>query len=61
MGGVYRFLKSTIVGGLVVLVPVTILGAVLAWAIPMVEGESSSDAGAFQVRKSISTYGQARD
>jgi uncharacterized membrane protein len=35
MRGVSRFLKSTIVGGLVVLVPVTVLGAVLAWAIPM--------------------------
>ncbi len=35
MRGVYRFLKSTIVGGLVVLVPVTVLAAVLAWVIPM--------------------------
>jgi uncharacterized membrane protein len=35
MSGVYRFLKSTIVGGMVVLVPVTVLGAVIAWVIPM--------------------------
>jgi uncharacterized membrane protein len=35
MGGVYRFLKSTIIGGLVVLVPVTVLGAVLAWVLPI--------------------------
>src|ERR1700722_9132372 len=35
MRSVYRFLKSTIVGGLVVLVPVTVLGAVIAWVIPM--------------------------
>ena len=35
MRGIYRFLKSTIIGGLVVLVPVAVLGAVLAWAIPL--------------------------
>ena len=35
MRGFYRFLKSTILGGLVVLVPVAVLGAVLAWAIPL--------------------------
>ena len=35
MRGIYRFLKSTIVGGLVVLVPVAVLGGVLAWAIPI--------------------------
>jgi uncharacterized membrane protein len=35
MRGIYRFLKSTIIGGLVVLVPVAVLGAVLAWAIPI--------------------------
>jgi uncharacterized membrane protein len=33
MRGVYRFLKSTIVGGLVVLVPVAVLGGVVAWAV----------------------------
>ncbi len=36
MRGFYRFLKSTILGGLVVLVPVAVLGAVLAWAIPLI-------------------------
>lgn len=35
MRGIYRFLKSTIVGGLVILVPVAVLGGVLAWAIPI--------------------------
>jgi uncharacterized membrane protein len=35
MRGILRFLKSTILGGLVVLVPVTVLSAVLAWIIPM--------------------------
>lgn len=32
MRGVYRFLKSTILGGLVVLVPLIVVGAVVAWA-----------------------------
>jgi uncharacterized membrane protein len=31
--GVYRFLKSTILGGLVVLVPVVVLGALAVWAV----------------------------
>jgi uncharacterized membrane protein len=32
MSGVYRFLKSTILGGLVILVPLIVLLAILAWA-----------------------------
>jgi hypothetical protein len=35
MRGIYRFLKSTIIGGLVVLVPLAVLGGILAWAIPI--------------------------
>ncbi len=35
MRGFYRFLKSTVLGGLVVLVPVAVLGGVIAWAIPL--------------------------
>ena len=33
MLGVYRFLKSTLLGGLVVLVPVVVLSAVIGWTI----------------------------
>jgi uncharacterized membrane protein len=33
MQGVYRFLKSTIIGGLVVLVPVVVLGALVVWVV----------------------------
>jgi uncharacterized membrane protein len=33
MRGLYRFLKATILGGLVVLVPVVVLGAIIGWAI----------------------------
>jgi uncharacterized membrane protein len=33
MRGVYRFLKSTILGGLVVLVPVVVIGAIVVWAL----------------------------
>ena len=33
MQGIYRFLKSTIIGGLVVLVPVVVLGAIVAWVV----------------------------
>lgn len=32
MGGIYRFLRSTILGGLVVLLPLIALGAILIWA-----------------------------
>ncbi len=32
MRSVYRFLKATIIGGLVVMVPVVALGAILVWA-----------------------------
>jgi uncharacterized membrane protein len=32
MRGIYRFLKSTVLGGLVVLVPVVVLGAIVLWA-----------------------------
>jgi uncharacterized membrane protein len=33
MRGIYRFLKSTMIGGLVVLVPVVVLGAIAIWAV----------------------------
>jgi uncharacterized membrane protein len=33
MRGVYRFLKATILGGLVVLVPLVLLGAIVGWAV----------------------------
>jgi uncharacterized membrane protein len=33
MQAIYRFLKSTIIGGLVVLVPVVVLGAIVAWVV----------------------------
>ena len=33
MRGTYRFLKSTILGGLVVLVPVVVLGAIVVWVV----------------------------
>ena len=33
MRGVYRFLKSTILGGLVVLLPLIVVGALVAWAV----------------------------
>src|ERR1700734_3366789 len=33
MQSVYRFLKATTIGGLVVMVPVVALGAILVWAI----------------------------
>jgi uncharacterized membrane protein len=32
MQGIYRFLKSTLLGGLVVLLPLVVLGAILVWA-----------------------------
>jgi uncharacterized membrane protein len=35
MHGIYRFFKSTILGGLVVLVPVVVLGAIVGWAVDM--------------------------
>jgi uncharacterized membrane protein len=31
--GIYRFLKSTIIGGLVVLVPVVVLGTIAVWVV----------------------------
>jgi uncharacterized membrane protein len=33
MRGIYRFLKSTLIGGLVVLVPVVVLVAIVVWAV----------------------------
>jgi uncharacterized membrane protein len=33
MRGIYRFLKSTTIGGLVVLVPLVVLGAIVVWAV----------------------------
>jgi uncharacterized membrane protein len=33
MQGIYRFLKSTIIGGLVVLVPLVVLGAIILWVV----------------------------
>jgi uncharacterized membrane protein len=36
MRGIYRFLKSTILGGLVVLLPVAVLVAVCGWAVDIV-------------------------
>lgn len=33
MRNIYRFLKSTVLGGLVVLVPVIVLAAIIAWAV----------------------------
>jgi uncharacterized membrane protein len=33
MQGIYRFLKSTLIGGLVVLVPVVVLGAIVIWVV----------------------------
>jgi uncharacterized membrane protein len=33
MTGIYRFLKSTVIGGLLVLVPVVVLGAFLVWVV----------------------------
>ena len=33
MRGTYRFLKSTLLGGLVVLVPVVVLGAIVVWVV----------------------------
>jgi uncharacterized membrane protein len=38
MRGVYRFLKSTIIGGLVVLVPVAVVGGVVTWAVSIFLG-----------------------
>jgi uncharacterized membrane protein len=35
MRAIFRFLRSTVVGGLVVLVPVTVVGGVVAWAVPI--------------------------
>jgi uncharacterized membrane protein len=35
MHGIIRFLKSTIVGGLVVLLPLAVVGGVIAWAVPI--------------------------
>src|SRR5262249_55522511 len=35
MRGIYQFLKSTILGGLVVLVPVVVLGAIVVWAVDL--------------------------
>ena len=35
MRGIYRFLKSTLVGGLVVLLPVVVLGAIVGWAVDL--------------------------
>jgi uncharacterized membrane protein len=34
MRSICRFLKSTILGGLVILVPLAVLGGVVAWAVP---------------------------
>ena len=36
MQGMYRFLRSTILGGLVFLVPVVVLGAIVVWAVEAV-------------------------
>jgi uncharacterized membrane protein len=33
MRGIYRFLKSTLLGGLVVLVPLVVLGALVVWVV----------------------------
>lgn len=33
MRGIFRFLRSTILGGLMVLVPVIVLGGIVAWAV----------------------------
>lgn len=33
MRGIYRFLKSTILGGLVVLLPLVVVGALVAWTV----------------------------
>jgi uncharacterized membrane protein len=33
MGSIYRFFKSTLIGGLVVLVPMVVLGAIVAWVV----------------------------
>jgi uncharacterized membrane protein len=33
MRGIYRFLKSTLIGGLVFLVPVVLLGAIVVWVV----------------------------
>jgi uncharacterized membrane protein len=33
MRSIYKFLKSTIIGGLVVVVPVVVIGAIAAWAV----------------------------
>lgn len=33
MRGIYRFCKSTMIGGLVILVPVVVLGAIVGWAV----------------------------
>jgi uncharacterized membrane protein len=33
MQGIYRFLRSTVIGGLVFLVPVVVLGAIVVWAV----------------------------
>jgi uncharacterized membrane protein len=33
MGGIYRFLKSTTIGGLVVVVPVVVIGAIAVWVV----------------------------
>jgi uncharacterized membrane protein len=33
MRGIYRFLKSTVLGGLVVLVPVVVLGTLVVWVV----------------------------
>lgn len=33
MRGIYQFLKATVLGGLVVLVPVVVLGAIVVWAV----------------------------
>src|SRR5260370_35367193 len=38
MRGVYQFLRSTLVGGVVVLVPVVVLGAVVGWAVDIALG-----------------------
>jgi uncharacterized membrane protein len=35
MRGVYRFLKSTMIGGLVVLLPVVVLVAIVGWAVDL--------------------------
>ena len=33
MPGIYRFLRSTVIGGLVFLVPLAVLGAIVVWAV----------------------------